>query len=133
MVLKTRVGETKILGKDILPIPNCSYMLFEVSSSFVFKTDPRNTNYSVVRMLVGVPAAVLHVVLKTRVGETKIIGNGILTFYIYHITNPRMCFEIGRLRFAKGRRYHVSAQLVEAEALRSYHYAGLRLNSPLMA
>ena len=33
-------------------------------------------------MLVDVPVAALDVVLKRRVGETKILGNGILAFSI---------------------------------------------------
>ena len=47
--------------------------------SFVFKTDHRNVNSNVSHVLVGVPAAALRMVLKTRACETKIKGNDILT------------------------------------------------------
>ena len=44
--------------------------------SSLLKRDPRKVNSSVNAMLVGVTVAVvaLHVVLKTRVGETNILG-----------------------------------------------------------
>ena len=51
-----------------------------VSTAF-FKKDPRKGNSSVARMVVRVPVAVLHVVWTTRVGETKILGNDILTLF----------------------------------------------------
>ena len=43
------------------------------------KRDPRNVSFSVAPMLVDVPVAALHAVLKTRVGETKMQGKDILT------------------------------------------------------
>ena len=42
------------------------------------KRAPRNANFSVAPMLVGFPVAVVHMVWKTRIGETNILRNGIL-------------------------------------------------------
>ena len=79
MGVKTRVGATKILGNGILFLKICldvslDLELFPMS---LFTRDPRNVTSGVERMLVGVPVAALHAVLKTRVGETKMQGNDI--------------------------------------------------------
>ena len=47
-------------------------------SSSLLKRDPRNLTSGVEIVLVDVPVAVLHVVLKNAVSEPKILGNGIL-------------------------------------------------------
>ena len=54
----------------------------ELFSCFVLKTDTRNVTSGVERMLVGVPVAVLHKILKTRVNYPKLIGNATLTTFI---------------------------------------------------
>ena len=82
VVMKTRVGETKTLANVTLAISNCSNAYSAVCYSFVLKTDTRNVKSSIERLLVRVPVAVLHVVWKKRVGETKILGNGILLLWI---------------------------------------------------
>ena len=80
MIFKTRVGETNLIGKDILTASICSEVALEIYHSSLFKGHHRNVASGVKRMHVGVPVAVLHVVLKTRVGETKILRNANLSF-----------------------------------------------------
>ena len=71
-------------------------------SSSVFKTDPSNLTSSVSRMHVGVTVAVLHSVLKTRVAETKVLGDGILTFYTF--TCSLRCYLVPFLFWTLGTR-----------------------------
>ena len=63
-------------------------------SEFDFKTDPRNMNSSLERMLVENDVAVLREDLKTRVGETKIPGNGIPTLSTSYKSAIRAVFLI---------------------------------------
>ena len=49
---------------------------------FVLKRGHKNANSSNARMLVGIHVAVLHIVRKTRVGETKILDMDILPLCI---------------------------------------------------
>ena len=78
VVSKTRVGDTKILGNDILAVSTYWEVVLEIFNSSLLKRDPRNVCSSVARMLVDVIVAVLHVVLKTHIVETKTLGIGIL-------------------------------------------------------
>ena len=66
VVWKTRVGETKILRNHIITAYYCCIVQLQLFFISVFKTDPRKLDYSVARMVVGVPLALLHVILKTR-------------------------------------------------------------------
>ena len=77
--LKSRVGKEKILGNDILTVFICLEVALQILHSSLFKRDPRNVNSSFERMHAGVTVAVLHVNLKTRLGETKKLGNEILS------------------------------------------------------
>ena len=79
VVMKTGVGETKLLGNAIITISFCSNVKLELSRSSLFKRDSRNGNSSVERNARSSRRGVLHVVMKTRVGETKLLLNGILT------------------------------------------------------
>ena len=59
VVLKTRVGEMKILGNDILALPICSEGLLQFFRTFVFKTDTGEVNLGVERMIVSVTAVLV--------------------------------------------------------------------------
>ena len=78
VVWKMRLGEPKIPGSSIPTVSICLTETLTIIYSSLLKRDPRNTNSSVARMLVVVPVAVLHVVLKRRFGEAKILGDGIV-------------------------------------------------------
>ena len=82
VVWKTRLCEMKIRGNAILTASLCWEVVWEMFASSPFKRDPRYVTFGVERLLVAVPVAVLHVFWKTRVGETKILGNAILTVFI---------------------------------------------------
>ena len=79
---KTSFGETKIVGNGVLPLFICWGGYWTQSLRSLLKRDPRNASSSVSRMLVGVTVALLRVVWKMRVGETKILQNGILPLCI---------------------------------------------------
>ena len=72
--MKTRVSGTKVIRNTIVTVPNYLTLAREIFHSSLFKRDPRNVTFVVERRVVGVPVAVLHVVLKTCVSETKILG-----------------------------------------------------------
>ena len=82
VVLKTRCGVMKILGNDVQTSFNFTIVALEMLASSVFKTDPRNVFSCVEIVLVEVTAVVVLRGYKTRCGETKLLGNDILTVSI---------------------------------------------------
>ena len=63
-------------GNGILALSFWLDVSLEQSMRSLFIRDPRELNSGVARMLVGAHVAALHVVLKTRAGETKILEKG---------------------------------------------------------
>ena len=77
VALKTRVGEPELSGNDIATVSLCFEVYLTLYSISLFNGYPRNVTSCVKRMHVGVAMAKPHLVWKTLIGETKILGNDI--------------------------------------------------------
>ena len=82
VILKMRVGETTILGNCVLTVSICLEVALVINITALFKRDPRNVTSGVEQVLGKRAVAVLHVLLKACVGETKKLGNGVLSLSI---------------------------------------------------
>ena len=95
--MKTRLGETKVLGNDILSVSIASIEILKQFCKSVFKTDLRKVNSSPERMSDENYVAVLREdkIMKTRLGETEILGNGISTLSMSSIeTFKQFCKSV---------------------------------------